>query len=131
MVDHRQPQFSRRERQIMEIIYRGGEATVADVLDAMHDPPSYSAVRALLNLLEDKGHLRHKQVGRKYVYVPTVAREKARRSALHNLLQTFFDGSVEQVVTTLLGLDEKNPSDDELKRLSKLIEQAKKEGRSS
>ena len=128
MVDHRQPQFSRRERQIMEIIYRRGEATVANVLEEMHDPPSYSAIRALLNLLEEKGHLRHKENGRKYVYVPTVVREKARRSALHNLLQTFFDGSVEQAVATLLDLDQKNLSDDELKRLSKLIEQAKKEG---
>lgn len=129
MADHRQSQFSRRERQIMEIIYRRGEATVADVLDAMHDPPSYSAVRALLNLLEDKGHLRHKQNGRKYVYAPIVVRAKARRSALRNLLQTFFDGSVEQVVTTLLELDEKNLSDDELERLSNLIERAKTEGR--
>ena len=87
-------QVSRRERQIMEIIYSHGEASVSDVLEAMHDPPSYSAVRAMLRILEEKGHLRHKRDGRKYVYLPTVTPAKARRSAMRNLLQTFDNGSL-------------------------------------
>ena len=84
--------LSRRERQIMDIVYEAGQASAADVLDRLPDPPSYSAVRAMLRVLEEKGHLRHKQDGPRYVYLPTVSRDEARRSALRRLLRTFFDG---------------------------------------
>jgi predicted transcriptional regulator len=120
-------QLSRRERQIMEIVYKLGRASVSDVVGAMPDAPSYSAVRTTINLLEAKGCLKHAEVGRKYVYSPTVAREKARRSALQGLLQTFFDGSVEQAVTSLLNLHQDRLSDEDLDRLARLIERAKKE----
>src|SRR5215207_3350329 len=90
--------LSRRERQIMEIIYQQGQATAAEVLGRLPDPPGYSAVRAMLRLLEEKGYLRHDQQGPRYVYLPTLAREKARRSALKQMLQTFFDGSTEAAV---------------------------------
>jgi predicted transcriptional regulator len=123
--------LSRRERQIMEIIYRLGQASAAEVLEALPDPPSYSAVRATLRLLEEKGHLRHKQTGKKYVFLPTVAVSRARRSALRNVLHTFFDGSVEHAVASLLDLRAQNLSEAELERLSKLIEGAKKGGRKS
>ncbi|HET7040109.1 MAG TPA: BlaI/MecI/CopY family transcriptional regulator, partial [Gemmatimonadales bacterium] len=85
--------LSRRERQIMDAIYQMGEATAQDVLDHLPDPPSYSAVRALLRILEDKGHLRHRSEGQRYVYLPTVSRDRARVSALRQLVRTFFDGS--------------------------------------
>ncbi|MBU0753538.1 MAG: BlaI/MecI/CopY family transcriptional regulator [Planctomycetes bacterium] len=122
-------QLSRRERQIMEIIYSRGQASVADVKEAMEDPPGYSAVRAMMRLLEDKGHLKHKQVGRKYVFLPTVGPAKARRWALKNLLSTFFDGSIEQAVASLLDLDAKKLSEDDLDQLQKLIDQAREEGK--
>lgn len=122
--------LSRRERQIMEIVYARGQAGVAEVLAAMADPPSYSAVRAMMNLLEQKGQLTHKEEGRRFVYRPTVPREKARRSALTSLLQTFFGGSVSQAVASLLDLERKKLSEEELERLARLIEEAKqKEGR--
>ena len=120
---------SRRERQIMEVLYRKGQATVAEVLEAMPDPPSYSAVRAMLRLLEEKGHIRHKKDGKKYVFMPKVAREKVSKSALRNVLATFFDNSVEQAVASLLDLNQKDLSDEDLDRLSALIDQARKEGR--
>jgi len=123
------PHLSRRERQIMDIVYRLGQATAAEVLDALPDPPSYSAVRALLRVLEVKGHLHHEQQGLRYVFLPTVAREKARRSALRNVVQTFFAGSAEQVVATLLDMQTKLSQDD-LDRLARVIEQARKEERS-
>src|SRR5215472_6315978 len=94
--------LSRRERQIMDILYRGGRATAAEVREALPDPPSYSAVRAMLRLLEEKGHVRHEEAGLRYVFLPTVGRERAKRSALKHLLETFFEGSVEQAVATLL-----------------------------
>ena len=119
---------TRRERQIMEIIYEKGEASVTQVLKALPDPPGYSAVRAMMNLLKDKGQLKHKEVGRKYVYSPVLPRDKARRTALKNLLQTFFDGSVEQAVASMLDLNDMNLSDKDLDRLSALIEKARKEG---
>ena len=121
--------LSRRERQIMDAIYRRGQATSAEVLEDLPDPPSYSAVRAMLRVLEEKGHLRHEQQGPRYVFLPTVPREKARRSALKQLMQTFFDGSAEQTVAALLDLSASNLSDAELDRLSQLINQARKEGR--
>ncbi len=122
-------QLSRRERQIMDIIYRLGQATAQEVLDGLPDPPSYSAVRAMLRLLEEKGFLRHQQDGPRYVFLPTLAREKARKSALKQMLQTFFDGSTEQAVAALLDLSRAKLTKDELDRLSQMIEEARKEGR--
>jgi BlaI family penicillinase repressor len=122
-------QLSRREREIMDVIYRSGRATAAEVLDQLAEPPSYSAVRALLRVLEEKGHLRHEEDGPRYVFVPTVPRERARASALRRLLHTFFDGSTEQAVAALLDLSSTRLSDAELARLSQLIADARKEGR--
>ncbi len=121
--------LSRRERQIMDVIYRRGRATAAEVMEELPEAPSYSAVRALLRVLEAKGHVQHKSNGPRYVFLPTVPREQARRSALKQLVQTFFDGSAEQAVAALLDLSASKLSDDELNRLSKLIDQARKEGR--
>ncbi|MEN6625138.1 MAG: BlaI/MecI/CopY family transcriptional regulator [Candidatus Sumerlaeia bacterium] len=119
--------LGRRERQIMEIVYAKGQASVSDVLDALPDPPSYSAVRAMLNLLEEKGHLRRKASGRKFLYIPTVPRAKARRAAIRNLLQTFFGGSVGEAIASMI--EQENLSGDDLDRLSELIDHARKEGR--
>ena len=121
--------LARRERQIMEIVYRLGQATAADVLAEMPDPPSYSAVRAHLRILEDKGHLRHDREGTRYVFRPTVARDRARRSALTQVVQTFFEGSAEQAVAALLDMSHSKLSEDDLDRLSGLIDKARKEGR--
>ncbi len=121
--------LSRRERQIMDAIYRRGQATAAEVLEDMPEPPSYSAVRAMLRVLEEKGHLQHVQQGPRYVFLPTVPRDQARRSALRQLVRTFFDGSTEQTVAALLDLSDSKLSDAELGRLSRLIAQARKEGR--
>lgn len=123
------PSLSRRERQIMEAIYRRGQATAAEVLEDLPDPPSYSAVRAMLRVLEEKKHLRHDQEGPRYVYLPTVPREKARRSALRQLVQTFFEGSTEQAVAALLDLSASKLTGAELDRLSHLIDRARREGR--
>jgi predicted transcriptional regulator len=119
--------FTRREREIMDILYRRGRATAAEVLEDMESPPTYSAVRALLRILEDEGHIKHVQEGPRYVYLPAVARSDARKSALSHVVTTFFDGSVEQAVATLV--ERSKLSGDELERLSQLIEKAKKEGR--
>ena len=121
--------LSRRERQIMDIIYRRGKATVAEVLSDIPDAPSYSAVRALLRVLEEKGHLRHEEEVRRYVFRATVARDRARRTALKQLVRTFFEGSAEQAVEALLDVSAFKLSDAELDRLKGLIEQARKEGR--
>jgi len=121
--------LSRRERQIMDALYRLGQASAADVLENIPDPPSYSAVRAHLRILEEKGHVKHDQVGQKYIFSPTVPVEKARRNALSGLLRNFFEGSSEEMVATLLDLDSKNLSEDELERLAHLIDQARQEGR--
>src|SRR5262245_44484628 len=121
--------LSRRERQIMDIIYQRGQATAAEVTECLPDPPSYSAVRAMLRLLEEKGHLRHEQDGPRYVFKPTLARDRAKKSALKQMLQTFFDGSIEQAVATLLDVSRSKISQEELDRLSQLIEEARKEGR--
>lgn len=120
-------QLSRRERQIMEVIYRLGEASVSDVQEALPDPPAYSSVRTLLGVLETKKFLKHRKKGRAYVYLPVVSREKARHSALRNVVQNFFDGSVESVVATLMSSSESRLTEDELKRLAKLIEEKRKE----
>ena len=119
----------RREREIMNVIYRAGRASAADVLEQLADPPSYSAVRALLRVLEEKGHLRHEEDGPRYVFLPTVPRERAGQSALKQLLHTFFDGSTEQAVAALLDLSSTRLSDEELGRLGRLIADARKEGR--
>ena len=121
--------LSRRERQIMDILYRNGKASANDVRDAMDDAPSYSAVRAMLRVLEEKGHVRHQAEGLKYVYVPTVARDKAKRSAVKHVLETFFNGSPEQAVAALLDVASTRLTREELDRMAQLIEQAKKEGR--
>ena len=124
-----QKSLSRRERQIMDIVYEMKEATVLQVLERLPSPPSYSAVRALLRVLERKGHLTHRQDGPRYVFKPLLPREKARRSALNHLMRTFFDGSTEDVVAALLDISEDSLSEDDYRRLLKLIEKARKEGR--
>jgi BlaI family penicillinase repressor len=121
--------LSRRERQIMDSIYRRGKATAAEVLADLPDPPSYSAVRTMLRLLEEKGHLRHEQDGPRYIYAPMVARENARVSALRHLVSTFFNGSAEQAMAALLEISDSELSADQLDRMQELIEQARTEGR--
>ncbi len=123
------PPLTRREREIMDILYRLGRASAHEVLEHLPDPPSYSAVRALLRLLEERGHVRHVQEGQRYVYLPTVARSDARRSALAHVVKTFFAGSVEDAVAALVESSRTKLSRDELDRLSQLIERAKEEGR--
>ena len=120
--------LGRRERQIMEAVYASGQASVSEVLEALPDPPSYSAVRAILNSLEEKGHLRRKKTGKKFLYLPTVSRDRARRSVLKNLLATFFNGSAVQAMASLMEMDEQRLSDTDLERLSKMIEDAKQRG---
>ena len=119
--------LSRRERQILDILYARGVASVADVQGSLPDPPSYSAVRALLRILEEKGHARHETRGQRYVYLPMVPRERARDSALSRIVQTFFDGSAGQAAAALV--DSGSLSEDDLNKLSSLIERARKEGR--
>jgi len=121
--------LSRRERQIMDILYRRGEASAAEVREAMDDPPSYSAVRAMLRVLEGKGHVRHQEEGLKYVYTPVVARDKAKRSVVKHLLDTFFNGSAEQAMAALLDVSASKLTDEELQRMSGMIEKARQEGR--
>jgi len=119
--------LSRRERQIMDIVYRRGRATAAEVLSDLPDPPSYSAVRAALRLLEEKGQLRHEVDGPRYIFVPTVPRDRARSSALTHVVRTFFGGSAEQVVNALVEQESLSPA--ELDRLAGIIERARREGR--
>jgi predicted transcriptional regulator len=121
--------LTRREREIMDILYRTRRASAQEVLDAMQSPPSYSAVRALLRLLEERGHVRHVQEGQRYVYLPTASRTEAQKSALAHVVRTFFQGSVEQTVVTLLDSSRSKLSADELARLAELVEKARKEGR--
>jgi predicted transcriptional regulator len=121
--------LSRRERQIMEVLYREGRATASEVLERLPDPPGYSAVRALLRILEDKGQVRHAADGNRYVYEPRLSRDRAGRPALAGVLDTFFDGSAEKAVAALLDLSRHELTDADLDRLSDLIEQARLEGR--
>jgi predicted transcriptional regulator len=121
-------ELSRRERQIVDILYTQGRATAAEVQAALPDPPSYSAVRAMLRILEEKGHVRHDQDGPRYVYLPTVARDNAKRSALRHMLRTFFDGSAEQAISALLDDASAKLSDAELDRLATMIHQARRTG---
>ena len=118
--------LSRRERQIMDIVYRLKRATVQQVLDELSDPPSYSAIRALMRLLEEKGHLTHVAEGNRYVYAPTQAKEKASKSALRHLLDTFFDNSVETAVAAMLDVKSKEMTNDDLDRLQQLINDARR-----
>jgi BlaI family transcriptional regulator, penicillinase repressor len=122
-------QLSRRERQIMDILYRRGKASAAEVREAMEDAPSYSAVRAMLRVLEDKGHVRHQAEGLRYVYVPVVARDQAKRSAVKHLMNTFFNDSPEQIVAALLDVSSTRLTGEELDRMAALIEEARKEGK--
>jgi BlaI family penicillinase repressor len=122
--------LSRRERQIMDVLYKLGRASVAEVLNELGGKPHYSTVRAQLRVLEEKGHARHEEEGSRYVYLPTVPRDVARRSALRHLIETFFDGSTEKVVTALLGGEAAQISPEELERLAQLIANSKKEGQS-
>jgi BlaI family transcriptional regulator, penicillinase repressor len=120
--------LSRRERQVLDALYRAGRATCAEVQRAIPDPPSYSAVRTFLRILEDKKIVRHEQDGTRYVYIPTVEKERASRSALRHVLNTFFEGSVTQAISALLDEDSKNLSEKDWQRLSVMIGDARKEG---
>ena len=120
--------LSRRERQIVDILYRRGRATAAEVMEELSGDPSYSTVRTQLRVLEDKGHVRHEEEGQRYVYIPAVPRRTVRKSAMKHLVDTFFEGSVEQAVAALLGGDGARLSEEELERIGELIEKAKKEG---
>ena len=121
--------LTRREREIMDILHRRGRATAHDVMDELADPPSSSAVRTFLRLLEESGHVRHEQDGPRYVYAPTVTRRDAQRSALSHLVDTFFDGSIEEAVATLVESSKRKLSNEELDRIATLVAKAKKEGR--
>jgi predicted transcriptional regulator len=121
--------LTRRERQIMDIIHRRGRVTAHDVLEDLPDPPSYSAVRALLRLLEERGHVKHVQDGQRYVYAAAAARADARKSALSHVVRTFFAGSVEQAIAALVESSRTKLSREELDRLAEMIDRAKQEGR--
>jgi predicted transcriptional regulator len=120
--------LSRRERQIMDILYRRGRATAAEVMEDLPGEPSYSTVRTQLRVLETKGHVRHEEEGLRYVYTAAVPRRSARRSALRHLVDTFFDGSPEKVVSALLGGDAAHVTPEELDRIAALIDRARKDG---
>jgi predicted transcriptional regulator len=121
--------LSRRERQIMLVLFERGPSTAQQVLEALPDPPSYSAVRTMLRLLEEKEQITHHQEGPRYVYTPVVSREKAQRSALRQTVQSFFDNSVEQAMATLIGMDDLPKREETLDRLEQLIQHARNEGR--
>ena len=118
--------LSRRERQIMDVLYSRGRASAAEIHEALPDPPTYSAVRAKLRVLEEKGHVRHEEESLHYVYVPTLARDSARRSALRHVVSTFFEGSVEQAVAALIDLSAARLSAEKLDSIAALIEEARK-----
>ena len=121
--------MSRRERQIMEILYRRGQASVSEVRAAMNDAPSYSAVRAMLRVLKDKGHVKHQAEGLKYMYRPVVNREKAKRSALKSLVDTFFNDRPDEVVAALLDVSSRRLTAEELDRMAAMIDEARREGK--
>jgi BlaI family penicillinase repressor len=121
--------LSRRERQIMDVLYRRGSATAAEVQQNIPDAPSYSAVRALLRILEEKGHIKHSYDGPRYVYAPIISRPVAQKSALKQLVKTFFDGSTSNAVAALLDMSGKELSENELDRLARIVEDAKNEGK--
>jgi predicted transcriptional regulator len=117
--------LSRRETQIMDVVFQLGAATAADIVERLPDPPSYSSIRALLTILEEKGHLIHRKEGARYIYSPTLSADKAKQSALSHLIKTFFSGSPQQVVATLLSTNDLSTED--LDNLAKLIEEARKD----
>ena len=125
---NRQHALTRRERQIMDILYRLGRATAGEVMAGLSGAPNYSTVRTQLRVLEEKGHVRHEEHGLRYVYTPAVPRHAARKSALKHLVDTFFDGSAEQVVAAVLGGDAARLTDDDLKRIADLVAKARKDG---
>ncbi len=129
MVLSAQHRLSRRERQIMDVLYRLGRASAAEIHQRIPDPPSYSAVRAMLRVLEEKKHIRHEEKDLRYVFIPIVPRDKARRSAVLHMLETFFDGSPEQAVATLLDVSAAELTEEEFDRLAALVEKARQEGR--
>ncbi|HLK59769.1 MAG TPA: BlaI/MecI/CopY family transcriptional regulator [Chthonomonadaceae bacterium] len=118
--------LSRREREIMEILHRVGKATATEVMEAMPDPPTYSAVRSILRVLQEKGHIRHEEEGKRYLYLPVEAQNTAARSALRSVLQNFFGGSLESAVKTFLSDTDVSMSQEELARMAEVIEQARK-----
>lgn len=120
--------LTRRERQIMDILFRRGRATAAEVMDELPGEPSYSTVRTQLRVLEEKGHVRHEDDGVRFVYMPAMARQTARKSALRHLIDTFFDGSPEKAMAALLGGEASKLTDDQLERIAGMIEKARKEG---
>lgn len=121
--------LSRREREILHILYRQGRATASEVRESLSEAPSYSAVRAMLRILEAKGHATHKQDGQRYVYLPAVSHDRAKRSALQHVLRTFFDNSAELAISALLEVPSTKLSEDDLDRISAMVEKARKEGR--
>jgi len=128
MAEPAEHKLSRRERQIMDVLYQRQRASAAEIRDSLASPPSYSAVRALLRILEEKGHIRHAEKDLRYVYFPTVSRRRVRRAALRHLVETFFDGSAAQTVATLLDPSTARMSESELDRISELIAKARKGG---
>jgi predicted transcriptional regulator len=129
MTSEKHLQLGRRERQIMDAVYRRGKASVSEVRAELPDPPSYSAVRAMLGFLEDKGYLRHEQEGLKYVYLPVQDAKQVRESALQHLVKTFFGGSPEQAVAALLEMEDTRLSPNDKQHLAQIIRKAQKEGR--
>ncbi len=123
------PSLSRRERQIMDLLYQAGRATAAEIQQGLPAPPSYSATRAMLRILEEKGHIRHEEDGPRYVFTPKVSRDSAKKSALRHLMRTFFEGSAAKLVSTLVSEDAGQMSPAELSLLANLIEKARKEGK--
>ena len=121
--------LSRREKQIMDIVYKRGKATAAEVYEEMEDAPSYSSTRVMMHLLEDKGLLTHKKQGPRYVYSPSVSAEKARRKELSHVVSTFFGGSLKEAMADLIDLSEKNMSEEEWDAINTLIDEARKQGR--
>src|SRR5438045_1866188 len=124
------PQLSRREREIMDVLYRLGQATAAEVLTELADPPGYSAIRATLRILEDKGHVHHQQDGARYVYLPKLPRDSAKKSALKHVVHTFFEGSAAQVVSALVDNSAHRLTRAELDEIAQLIERARTKGKS-
>jgi BlaI family penicillinase repressor len=123
------PPLSRRERQIMDVLFARGRASAAEILEAIDDAPGNSAIRAMLRTLEEKGHVTHQEVGRVYYYTPTVPLESARRSALSHVLDTFFEGSMESVVAAMIKLNRRKLDPDEASRIARMIEEAARKGR--
>lgn len=121
--------LSRREREVLDVLYRRGEATVAEVMEDMASPPTYSAVRSTLRILEEKGHIVHKEDGPRYVYAPALARDKARKAALDHLVNTFFEGSAEEALVALLRRSDLDMTEPQIQRLARAIRRAGEEGR--